>query len=143
MLAVPMGLDKTLSALSNKLAPSIHAKAALDAKLAMLTEAKAPNRRSKAMEKALLETNHEEAISNASTKIANSNAAYDALAKKCVACKLAEDAVVSKLQEVVSLHDTADEMKTAYDNAKDDAEKASGEAATLEEKRDEACAGEA
>ena len=47
MLAIPMGLDKALSALHDKLSPSIHAKAALDAKVAMLAEMNTPNRRSK------------------------------------------------------------------------------------------------
>lgn len=46
-LALPVGLRTSESTLSAKLSPSIHVKPSVDAKLALLAEAKAPNRRSK------------------------------------------------------------------------------------------------
>jgi len=145
MLAIPMGLDKTLSALHDKLSPSIHAKAALDAQVAMLAEMNAPNRRSKAMEKTLglQESIHDAAKSNASSSLSTSYNAYNILKQECVGCKVAEDALVSQLEVVISLHTTADEKLTEYNSAKADAEEASTKAASLEEERDQKCAGEA
>jgi len=142
MLAIPMGLDKALSALHDKLSPSIHAKAALDAKVAMLAEMNAPNRRSKAMEKTLgLQSIHDTAKNNASSSLSTSYDAYNILKQKCVNCKLAEDALVSQLEVVVSLHTTADEKFTEYNSAKASAEEASTKATTLEGNRDSACEG--
>jgi len=142
MLAIPMGLDKALSALHDKLSPSIHAKAALDAKVAMLAEMNAPNRRSKAMEKTLgLQSIHDTAKNNASSSLSTSYDAYNILKQKCVNCKLAEDALVSQLEVVVSLHTTADEKFTEYNSAKAAAEAASTKATTLEGNRDSACEG--
>jgi hypothetical protein len=140
MLAMPMGLDKTLSALHDKLSPSIHAKAALDAKVAMLAEMNAPNRRSKAMEKTLgLQSIHDTAKNNASSSLSTSYDAYDILKEKCIGCKLAEDALVSQLEVVISLHTTADEKLTKYNSAKSEANDATATAATLEADRDTKC----
>jgi hypothetical protein len=140
MLAIPRGLDKTLSALHDKLSPSIHAKAALDAKVAMLAEMNAPNRRSKAMEKTLgLQSIHDTAKNNASSSLSTSYDAYDILKEKCIGCKLAEDALVSQLEVVISLHTTADEKLTEYNSAKAEAADASTTAKTLEAERDEKC----
>jgi hypothetical protein len=140
MLALPMGLDKALSALHDKLSPSIHAKAALDAKVAMLAEMNAPNRRSKAMEKTLgLQSIHDTAKNNASSSLSTSYDAYDLLKEKCIGCKLAEDSLVSQLEVVISLHTTADEKLTEYNSAKAEAADATDMAATLETTRDIAC----
>jgi hypothetical protein len=132
---------------STKAAPSVHAKAALNAKLALLTEANAPNKRSKKMEKkALLATenqtespNHKGEASAGRGKLNNAHAAYNELKQKCIACKLAEDAVVSQLELVVSLHDYADERLDEYNSAKAAAETASTKASTLEDTRDLEC----
>jgi hypothetical protein len=128
---------------STKAAPSVHAKAALNAKLALLTEANAPNKRSKDMEKKALlidETpNHKGEASAGRGKLNNAHEAYNELKQKCIACKLAEDAVVSQLELVVSLHDYADERLDEYNSAKAAAETASTKASTLEDTRDLEC----
>jgi hypothetical protein len=148
LVAVASGasaVDKRLASLqakTRKIAPSVHAKAALNAKLALLTEANAPNKRSKKMEKkALLDTpNHKGESSAGRGKLNNAHEAYNELKQKCIACKLAEDAVVSQLELVVSLHDYADEKLTEYNSAKSEANDATATAATLEADRDTKCA---
>jgi hypothetical protein len=149
LVAVASGasaVDKRLASLqakTRKAAPSVHAKAALNAKLALLTEANAPNKRSKDMEKKALlidETpNHKGEASAGRGKLNNAHEAYNELKQKCIACKLAEDAVVSQLELVVSLHDYADEKLDEYNSAKAAAETASTKASTLEDTRDLEC----
>lgn len=124
---------------------SPHAVAARGAKMALLKEAKAPNQRSKAMEKKaqkarLEQVDHKAEMADAEAK--KESDAYEQLSKKCIACKLAEDAVVSQLQEVVMLHDKADFMLDEYNKAKNEAEGASLKADDLALRRDEACSGE-
>jgi hypothetical protein len=138
----------------SKAAPSVHASAALDAKLSLLSEASAPNHRSKAMEKKATqkkakldesekkEVDHKEIADAAFSKVEDeAYDAYETLMAKCIACKLAEDAVVSQLQLVVSLHDYADEKLDEYNSAKGAAESASTKATSLEGERDDACEG--
>merc|ERR1719453_16055 len=94
-----------------------HSKVALDAKIKLLAEANAPNHRSKKMERvraahlaASSTTNktNEEIRDDAIDELAdNAYASYAVLQKKCIACKLAEDAVVSQLELIISLHDFA------------------------------------
>jgi hypothetical protein len=125
---------------TTKAPPSIHAKAALDAKVVMLAEMNAPNRRSKAMEKTLgLQSIHDTAKNNASSSLSTSYDAYDILKEKCIGCKLAEDSLVSQLEVVISLHTTADEKLTEYNSAKSEANDATATAATLEADRDTKC----
>merc|ERR1719453_1918954 len=98
--------------------------------------------RSKLMEKKALlqDTDHKTESSDATTKLGMQDA-YNLLKQKCIDCKLAEDAVVSQLELVVSLHDYADEKLNEYDSAKAAAEEASTKATSLETARDSACEG--
>ena len=120
------------------------AKNAFLRQLSLLREANSPNHRSKAMEKKALQlddVDHKSESSGASAKVGEAYDAYSILKEKCVACKLAEDAVVSQLQLVVSLHDYADAKLDEYNTAKTAAEAASTKATSLETARDQACAG--
>jgi hypothetical protein len=133
-------------------APTTHAQKALKAKLALLQEAKAPNARSKKMEKKALTSvtlagqpqkkdisDHQNASSAANGKLGNAHEAYNDLKQKCIDCKLAEDALVSQLELVVSLHDYADEKWTQYNDAADAAGLASDKMPGLEGHRDDVC----